>query len=354
MKKQFVIIRFLLFLLMGHSLMPVLSADQSEINIYENLNIESVSAYSNTTGNTIFDFIPMSSNDLRELNDVFISNSMYISKGDLDFVDNKTIMENIDFIKSFLLIWNHRRDFMPFIAYYTPYKSKLDSDLQMEIIKKQDVISTGIISSLGKNQIIMSMDVNYSTYEEKTDGVESKKNVIGLSNRVLLNFNMNKNNSAFIGATSPVYFDYILGSNDFDNRFDDGEGVYFNNLIVNGGLNYSFFRDWFVIYSATYREFDKLYNNDAKQINYRWAIEHKAIIGKTIDKNVRISLDYKLTPSVFDIPYSLTGYRHSLGLFLGYKYDNIIWNFYINDSTFLTEKEALSRVVFQMDLGYNF
>ena len=350
MKMQFII--SFIFLIIGYSFTATLLADQTEINIYENINIEPVSAYSNTTGNTIFDFIPMSSNDLRKLSKIFVSSSMYVSNGDFNYVNDKTVMENIDFVKSFLLIWNHRRDFMPFIAYYTPYKSKLDSDLQMEIVKKQDVLSAGIISSIGKNQVSLSMDINYSSYEENASSSNSKKNILGLSNRILFNFNLSKNNSAFFGASSPVYFNYIL-NDDFDNRFEDNEGKYFNEFIINGGLNYIIKRDWFVTYAATYREFEKFYNSDANQINYRWAIEHKAIFGRTIDKNVRISLDYKLTPSVFDIPYSLKGNRHSLGLFLGYKYDNIVWNFYINDSTFLSE-EPLSRIIFQMDLGYHF
>ena len=341
----------LILFFVSNSFFSNLSAKQNEIDIYENLNIESASAFSNSTGNTIFDFIPMDFDKLRDLNKVFISSSLYVANGDFNYVNDKTVMENIDFVKSFLLIWNHRRDFMPFISYYTPYKIKLDADLQREIIKKQDVVSTGIISSIGKNQIFLSVDANYSTYKVETNNSESNKNVIGVSNRILLNFNLDKNSSAFFGATSPIYLDYIIND---DTNDKENEQRYFNKFIVNGGLNYTFNRDWFATYSATYREFEKFYNNDNEQINYRWAIEHKAIIGRNIDKNVRISLDYKLTPSVFDIPYDLTGYRHSLGLFLGYKYDNIVWNFYIKDSTFLTEKEALSRIVFQMDFGYSF
>lgn len=350
MKTNKQIILLIIFLLINQLSISILSANQNEIDIYENINIESVSAFSSSTGNTIFDFIPMDFKDLKKLNKVFVSNSMYVANGDFKYINDKTVMENIDFIKSFLLIWNHRRDFMPFISYYTPFKVKLDADLQREITKKQDVLSAGLISSIGRNQVMFSLDVNYSTYTENDGSFESEKNVIGISNKVLLNFNLDKNSSVFISAASPVYLESIV-NNDFNDG--DNERKYFNKLVVNGGLNYTILRDWFAAYSGTYREFEKIYSTDNEQINYRWAIEHKVIFGRMFDENVRVSLDYKLTPSVFDIPFRLTGYKHSLGFLLGYKYDNLVWNFYINDSTFLSD-EPLSRIVFKMDLGYSF
>ena len=341
---------------------------------YENLNNEPVSAYSNISGNTIFDFIPFEINNKIDIGKYFISASMRLTKGGGDFGPNDEVSrdENLDMLKHFTFIYNQRKDFKFFASYYTPYKSIINTKEvwdDVEIIKKRDMLSFGSISIIGKNTISLSLDLNYSlqkrTYKQSGTNNESeeKHEAVGMSNKILVDIMVNRRSSMFFGFSSPVYFQKKLGDN-FDNK-----DLYFNEKEINAGFTYDD-KKWFSRYSATYKEFetfdiqrdfDDLQNqqvsSEERVIGHPWLIEHKLVGGKHISKFVKIAMDYKLTPSYYNGDLSgmsdIGDLRHSIGAFIGYDYDNVIFNLYLSDSRFLSNK-SLGVTFFQMDIGFSF
>ncbi|MCK4979699.1 MAG: hypothetical protein KAS62_04845, partial [Candidatus Delongbacteria bacterium] len=219
---------------------------------YENLSNEPSSALSNATGQNIFDFLPIDIDNIDLKNKLLISSSLFVLQGGDDYGPSSDItrMENIDFAKSFSIVYNLRQDLMPFISFYTPYKQILDKDLAEERIKKRDVLSIGWISELGKHQLITSVDYLISTY---TQGAYYERYANGFSSRLLINFKVNERSSMFFGAISESFW-----------KFDVKETVekkykYFNSYEGNMGLNYKTKR-WYSIYSATYRSYEIFYD----------------------------------------------------------------------------------------------
>ena len=312
---------------------------------YENLSNEPSSALSNATGQNIFDFLPIDIDNIDLKNKLLISSSLFVLQGGDDYGPSSDItrMENIDFAKSFSIVYNLRQDLMPFISFYTPYKQILDKDLAEERIKKRDVLSIGWISELGKHQLITSVDYLISTY---TQGAYYERYANGFSSRLLINFKVNERSSMFFGAISKSFWE-----------FDVKETVekkyrYFNGYEGNMGFNYKT-KLWYCIYSAMYRSYEIFYDEtDGSQLNYPWVLEHKIIVGKHFD-NLTTSISYELLPSSFtnSLPDLGDKYRHSLSIYLGIKMKTFDINISYTDSKFLSE-ESLGKSAFQMDVIY--
>ena len=365
---------FIIFLSIMISIDTICAFPSYYENYYENLNNESVSAYSNVSGNTVFDFIPFEINNKINIGKYFISASMRLTKGGGDFGPDENVSrgENLDMLKHFTFIYNQRKDFKFFASYYTPYKSIINTkDVwdEVEIIKKRDMFSVGSISIIGKNTISLSLDLNYSLQKKtsKQSGTnnesEEKHEAVGMSNKILVDIMVNRRSSMFFGFSSPVYFQKKLGDN-FDN-----EDLYFNEREINAGFTYDD-KKWFSRYSATYKEFktfenqdgfrendDKRVTNEKRVMGHPWLIEHRFVGGKHISKFVKVAMDYKLTPSYYNGDLSgmsdIGDLRHSIGAFIGYDYDNVIFNLYLSDSRFLSNK-SLGVTFFQMDIGFSF
>ena len=322
--------------------------------LYNNLDIESSSAMSNVTGNTVFPSMPFDINYSRKLKKWNFSFSLrYARSGNIleksitsgETITDRKKMENIDLLKHLTIIYKKQLDFMPFFSYYTPYKSKHDIKGEYEIIRKNDTFSFGAISNIDNHEILFSIDNQLSTYSKITSQETSNSYSGAFSARALLNIYLDRNSEAFFGAVSPVFLEYNI---------DDlpSSKKYFNNLILNGGLNY-YYRENRITYSLNYREFDKYYDSDFNQVNYKWVFEHKIIASRKINRNVLLAFDYKLTPSYYYKDSLLKGYKHDLGVFLGYELKNLIWNFYYSDSRILSD-ENFKDAFFQMDLLFSF
>ncbi|MCK4979992.1 MAG: hypothetical protein KAS62_06330 [Candidatus Delongbacteria bacterium] len=323
-------------------------------NYYENLSNEPTSALSTSTGQNIFDFLPIDIDNIDLKNKLLISTSLFVLQGGDDYGSilptEISRMENIDFAKHFSIIYNYKPNLMPFISFYTPYKQVLDYGLSREITKKRDVLSAGWISYLGKHQFITSVDYLMSSYHEKDGVAEGDYKKGGFSARFLINVKVNERSSMFFGATTEPFLEF-----DIDEKVEN-EFRYFNGYEANMGLNYKA-KLWYCIYSAMYRTYEIFYDDDyygtGSQLNYPWVLEHKIILGKHFNKNMTASVSYELLPSSFTsyMPDIGDRYRHSLGIFLGLKMKTFDINISYTDSKFLSE-ESLGKSAFQMDVIY--
>ena len=158
---------------------------------YENLSNEPTSALSASTGQNIFDFLPVDIDNIDIKTKLLVSSSLFVLQGGDHYGPNSYItrMENIDFAKSFSVVYNYKQSLMPFIAFYTPYKQVIDHGLYEEITKKRDVLSIGWISELGKHQLITSVDYIISSFK---DGVDYARYSNGFSARFLINLKVNE------------------------------------------------------------------------------------------------------------------------------------------------------------------
>ncbi|MBN2790248.1 MAG: hypothetical protein JXR69_08665 [Candidatus Delongbacteria bacterium] len=313
---------------------------------YENLSNEPVSALSASTGQNIFDNLPVDIDNLDTRSKLFISSSLYVLQGGDNYGPNNEItrMENVDFAKNFSIIYNYKPAMMPFVSFYTPYKQVLDYGLTREITKKRDVLSLGWISDLGKHQLISSVDYVISSF---IDGIDYERYSNAFSARFLINIKVNERSSMFFGAVSESFLQF-----DTDKEVER-KNKYFNGYEGNLGLNYKS-RSWFCIYSAMYCTYDVFYDEtDGSQLNYPWVLENKIIFGKHLNENLTTSISYELLPSTFTsyMPDIGDKFRHTIGVFVGFKMENIDMNFSYHDSKILSE-ESLGKSAFQMDMVY--
>lgn len=313
---------------------------------YENLSNEPASALSASTGQNIFDFLPVDIDNIDLKNKLLISSSLFVLQGGDHYGPNSEItrMENVDFAKSFSIVYNYRESLMPFIAFYTPYKQVIDHGLYEEMTKKRDVFSVGWISELGRHQLITSFDYIISTFKV---GEDFAKYANGFSARFLINIKVNQRSSMFFGGISESFFEFDLDED------IDSNNKYFNGYEGNMGFNY-ISPNWYCIYTAMYRSYKKFYDiENGAQMNYPWVIEHKLIFGKHFNKNLTASMSYELLPSSFTsyMPDLGDEFRHTVGVFVGFKMDSFDMNFSYHDSKILSD-ESLGKSAFQMDLVY--
>lgn len=341
---------FLLLCIIGQNL----HGQVYEHDIYENLNIASTSAGGAVFNNSVMDFLPFGMDEISTLKKYTIAGSFNYNKGGVKFGSissdgevraERTTLENIDFIKSALFVYAIRPDFLPFISYYTPYKYNADKDLQNEIVKRQDVVSLGFLSMVGKNSIALSADFNWSDHQTITSKQTNQQRAWGFSNRLVINLQTAKYSSFTAGAVTPVYFIKKLDG-------QDDQFVYFNKTIYNAAINYDD-KHFFGSYGATYREFNTYVNSNGNYINYPWLIEQKLTGGYYINSGVKFVLDYQYQPSVYIKPVALKTTRHSIGAGLLYRYNNSYWNLYGSDSRLLSD-DVMNRTFFQLDIGYTF
>ena len=318
---------------------------------YENLSNEPASALSSSTGQRIFDFLPVDIDNIDLKTKLLVSSSLFVLQGGDEYGSSLpaeiTRMENIDFAKSFSIVYNYKESLMPFIAFYTPYKQVLDYGLSREITKKRDVLSAGWISYLGKHQLITSVDYITSTYHNKEGVAESYRRAGGFSARFLINIKVNQRSSMFFGAVSESLLEFDL------DEVVEKKNRYFNGYEGNMGFNY-ISKNWYCIYSAMYRTFEIFYDEtDGSQMNYPWVLEHKLIFGKHFNKNLTASASYELLPSSFTSSMPDIGdvFRHTVGVFVGFKMESFDMNFSYHDSKILSV-ESLGKSAFQMDLVY--
>ena len=315
----------------------------------ENLSNEPASALSSSTGQNIFDFLPIDIDNIDLKTKLLISSSLFVLQGGDHYGPNSEItrMENIDFAKNFSIVYNYKENLIPFISFYTPYKQVLDYGLTREITKKRDALSIGWISYLGKHQFITSVDYLMSSYHEKDGVAEGDYKKGGFSARFLINVKVNERSSMFFGATTEPFLEFDIDGS-VDNKFR-----YFNGYEANMGFNYKS-KLWYCIYSAMYRTYEVFYDEtDGSQLNYPWVLEHKIIFGKHFNKNLTASLSYELLPSSFTeyMPDLGDEFRHTVGVFVGFKMDSFDMNFSYHDSKILSV-ESLGKSAFQMDLVY--
>ncbi|MDA3837949.1 MAG: hypothetical protein PF574_03095 [Candidatus Delongbacteria bacterium] len=312
---------------------------------YENLSNEPASALSASTGQNIFDFLPVDIDNIDLKTKLLVSSSLFVLQGGDHYGPNSDVtrMENIDFAKSFSVIYNYKESLMPFIAFYTPYKQVIDHALYEEITKKRDVLSVGWISELGKHQLITSVDYIISSFK---DGIDYERYANAFSARFLINIKVNERSSMFFGVLSESFLEFDL-DDDIESK-----NRYFNGYEGNMGLNYMT-KNWYCIYSAMYRTYDVFYDEDGSQLNYPWTIEHELIFGKYFNKNLTASISYELLPSSFTdkMPDIGDEFRHTVGVFVGFKMDTFDINFSYHDSKILSV-ESLGKSAFQMDLVY--
>lgn len=331
-------------------LLMKLSAYTGDYYYYnENLSNEPASALSTSTGQKIFDFLPVDIDNIDLKTKLLISSSLFVLQGGDHYGPESQItrMENVDFAKNFSIIYNYKQNLMPFISLYTPYKQVLDYGLSREITKKRDVISAGWISYLGKHQFIASVDYVISTFK---DGIDYERYSNGFSARFTINVKVNERSSMFFGATAEPFLKFDV-SKSVDEKYK-----YFNGYEANLGLNYKS-KFWYCIYSAMYRTYKIFYDDGdygaGSQLNYPWLIEHKLIFGKHFNKNLTASMSYELLPSFFTkyVPDIGDEFRHTVGVFVGFKMENFDMNFSYHDSKILSV-ESLGKSAFQMDLVY--
>jgi hypothetical protein len=325
---------------------------------YDNFNYENITALSAYTGNYLFGFLPVDIDNIDTKVKLIVSLSPFVKQAGDEYgwnaIENG---ESVDMLKNFSAVWNHKKEFMPFISYYTPYKSVLKFGEEREMVKKTDAITVGVISELKKHQVAMGLDMLMSSYyeDQNDNGGEYEFRRGGFSARILINMKVNKRSSMFFSASSPVYLDF-----DIDDR-DEGKfhGEFFEKMNASAGFNYKF-RDYYGVYSLVYRNYDKFYSNeDGKQVTYPWVIEHNFVFGYNFDKNLKVSVDYQLLPSVFTDNFNDSygveigdTYRHTFGIFAGVNLGNFTLNARYADSKLMSEK-SLARTYFQADLIYN-
>ena len=190
-------------------------------NYYENLSNEPASALSASTGQNIFDFLPIDIDNIDLKTKLLVSSSLFVLQGGDDYGSilptEISRMENIDFAKNFSIIYNYKQNLMPFISFYTPYKQVLDYGLTREITKKRDVLSVGWISYLGKHQFIASVDYLMSSYYDKDGVAEADYSKGGFAARFLINVKVNERSSMFFGATAEPFLEF-----DIDEKVENG------------------------------------------------------------------------------------------------------------------------------------
>ena len=320
-------------------------------NLYETFNLESPTALSSYTGSYLFDFIPVDLDNIDTKMEFLISLSTFVKQVGGVYGKDVKNSENIDMLKNFSIVWNHKKEFMPFLSYYTPYKSVLNYDDEREVIKKRDAISIGIISDLQAHQIGMSLDMLMSSFidNQNDNGAEYIFRRGGFSARMIVNLKMNKKSSMFVSVVSPVFWDFDIDERDQHKYHDD----FFDKFQSSTGFNYKH-KNYYAVYSFVFRNFEKYYDDDdGLQLTYPWITEHNFIFGYKIDKNLRLSVDYQLLPSVFteNMPEIGDEFRHTIGVFAAVEFENFIFNARYADSKLLSI-ESLGRVYFQMDLIY--
>jgi hypothetical protein len=325
-------------------------------NYYENMNYESPTALSAYTGAYLFDFVPVDFDYLDPKMKFMVSVSPYIKQNGKNYGRDVKNGENIDLLKNFSVIVNHKREFMPFISYYTPYKAVLNQGDYREIIKKRDAVSMGIISDLRQHQVGLSFDMLMSSHilNEGDNGAGSTFRTAGFSGRMAVNAKVNKRSSMFAVVVSPVFWDFDID----DRQGRVGEMSYFDKFQASAGFNYKI-NNLYAVYSSVYKNFEKFYEDTAEesdsgvQLTYPWLIEHNFVVGYMIDKNIRLSLDYQLTPSVFTehVPEIGGEYRHTIGAFAGADFENFSLNFRYADSSMMSI-EPFARSYFQFDIIY--
>jgi len=320
-------------------------------NYYENLNYEPVTAFSAYTGNYLFGFVPVDFDNIDTKMKFLVSASQFVKQTGEDYGADVQNGENIDMLKDFSIVWNHQKEFMPFLSYYTPYKSVLirDDDSE-EIIKKRDAVSIGVISELKRHQVGLSFDMLMSSYtvNQKDNGGEFIFRRGGFSAKMLINMKVNKKSSMFFTVVSPVFLDF-----DIDDNYEGSDRSYFDKFHASAGFNYKI-NNFYGVYSFIYRNFEKFYDDDdGLQLTYPWVSEHNFVIGYNFDKNLKLSLDYQLLPTVFtkNMPELGDELRHTIGAFAGIDFGSFILNARYADSKLLSI-ESLGRSYFQADLIY--
>lgn len=318
--------------------------------LYENFNYERPTAISSSTGAYLFDFLPVDLDDLDHRMKLIVSGSVFVKQEGSFYGTGVKNGENVDILKNFSVIWNHKKDFMPFIAYHTPYKAVMNVGEREELIKKRDALSIGIISDLEGHQIGMSFDALMSSYtvnqlDPVSERVYSKA---GFSARMFMNKKMNKRSSMFLSVVSPSFWEF-----DYGDYAVDPDYVYFDRFYSSTGFNYKH-KNYFAVYSFVYKNFKTVYDkDDGRQLTYPWVSEHNFIFGYKIDKNIRVSVDYQILPSVFtsNMPDIGKKIRHTVGFFAGIDLGNIALNLRYSDSKMFSDDE-LGRVLFQVDMIY--
>lgn len=320
-------------------------------NYYENLNYEPVTAFSAYTGNYLFGFVPVDFDNIDTKMKFLVSASQFVKQTGEDYGADVQNGENIDMLKNFSIVWNHQKEFMPFLSYYTPYKSLLiRNDESEEIIKKRDALSIGVISELKKHQVGLSFDMLMSSYtvNQRDNGGEYIFRRGGFSAKMLINMKVNKRSSMFFTVVSPVFLDF-----DIDDNYEGSDRSYFDKFNASAGFNYKI-NNFYGVYSFIYRNFEKFYDDDdGLQLTYPWVSEHSFVIGYNFDKNLKLSLDYQLLPTVFtkNMPEIGDEFRHTIGAFAGIDFGSFILNARYADSKLLSI-ESLGRSYFQADLIY--
>ncbi|MDY0017020.1 MAG: hypothetical protein RBS89_04205 [Candidatus Delongbacteria bacterium] len=321
-------------------------------NLYENFNYESPAALSAHTGNQLFDFVPVDMDELDIKSKFIISFSTYVRQAGDDYGNDVKSSENVDLLKNFCFLYNYQREFMPFISYSTPYKSVLNRDEEREIVKKRDAVSLGVISDLRQHQVGLSVDALMSTYSDTQidNGGDYVFRRGGFSARMTVNMKTNKRSSMLISVVSPVFLDF-----DIDDNNNGSDRSYFDRFQASTAFSYKY-KKFFAVYSIVYKDNKILYDDDSGlQLTYPWLIEHNLTAGYVPDKNIRVSLDYQLLPSVFtsNMPEIGDLFRHTIGAFASVNLGAVTLNARYSDSRLLSD-DNIGRVSFQADLVYSY
>ena len=320
--------------------------------LYDSFNSFSNSALAYNTGAYFFDFLPLDPDNIDDDFRFAVSSSVFVRQPGGRYGRTVKNGEDVDLLKSFSAIWNHQTEFMPYISYHTPYKSVLNRNEQAEFKKMREAVSLGIISDLEGHQILMGVDGVFSSFKVTESDPVSERIMRrgGFSARIYMNKKMNPRSSMFAGLISPVFWEYAYGDHNVP-----ADQRYFQMFSSLGGFNYK--KDnYFAAYVFTYKNFRKIYDSDdGRQLTYPWVMEHNIILGYRIDKNIRFSVDYQLTPSVFTrhMPHIGDIYRHTVGGFAGVDIGNLTLNFRYADSKMFSPVSAGS-IYFQMDMIYHY
>ncbi|PID29252.1 MAG: hypothetical protein CR982_03160 [Candidatus Cloacimonadota bacterium] len=313
----------------------------SEFRINDNLNLDFPSVNYISSGDEIFGFLPTTTQELTKTKSFFGMVSINVTKGG-DYTESVKRLENIDPLKTITLVWNHRKDFIPYISYHTPYRAIFDRNLDREFHLKLDRYSLGFISNIGKNCVSMGIDYNVSGYKEVVSGSEDPYYYEGgVSFRAKVDLVATPRTSIHVGAsTKPFLVTRISDKN--DNPFS-----FFTGTTINTVFSYRL-KDWDFNLSTTYREFPK-----TEDLLNSWVLEGGIIGSYKLQDELIFSASYYYIPSAFADFDDLEGVVHRVGGSAKIFIDRFHINLGVLDSSLLSKKN-LSKLTLKVDLAYNF
>lgn len=327
----------------------------SELEIYSNLYNYGGSALSNMEGYSVVNFLTLEMENLAKIKKHFFSITPGFANGgtklgfyydDGSLVPEYKSMDYLDPAFNFFYMYKQKYNFLPFIAYNTPFKTKFDKELTEEITLKHDRVSLGAFSPVKQNFALLALDYNLSTYKSEYGNGNSYQEIKGgLSFRGQINVTMDKKRSFWLAASTPVYYQHDLEENVLDER------VYFPGWIYNGGVNFWYTPKLQLGYRLTYREFNDYIDTYGDKVTYPWVMEHGLRLKYKIRSFYIVYVTYDLIPSSFYRPKIMREYKHQTGFGLFFKHQNFSWNMGVIDSGLFSE-DVMSSLIFKLDLNY--